>query len=554
MSDTKDPALASEEGLSSVKSSEDKVDDAHNVKDDSSSSAEGVDKTTNDTKPSSSEFAAANHRSKTMAVARSNETNMNRPPSFISERKSYAEYKYDLLMWSRISDVPKSRQAETIVFNLDGHSIKEKIILNIGEEIVDAEDGIQKLVKYLDTVYKEDDMADAWSKYKKFQRISRTNEGMINDFISEFEKEYILAKKAGCEYNDIILGFRLLEATVLNDTDEIFVLTGVDYPEAKLKKNLYDQMKASLKKFHGRKTIRAEDKMVFDPVLVSNVTEALVAQGWKKPVRRRSTSDPSDMKKGVTWEDSKKNSSSYKGKKNPLDEKGNPRKCFKCDSIFHFIDKCPKAVQKPEISMVAKANKSCLSNTTNVFTLNGHEIVMVTNTEIELCLLVDEAGERAVVDSACSKTVAGRKFIVAYIKKFPTHLRTKIKEVTPSNTVFQFGGGECRISQGKVGLPAMIGSVKTTIVTEMVDAEIPILLGANSLETSKAILDFGEMKAIFFSCEVPLTKIGSGHFCVSILPILCVYQYFSNKLTLFSSSLCSSQHNTCFFLGNLSCD
>ena len=44
------------------------------------------------------------------------------------------------------------------------------------------------------------------------------------------------------------------------------------------------------------------------------------------------------------------------------------------------------------------------------------------------------------------------------------------------------------------------------------------MLGANSLETSKAILDFGEMKAIFFSCEVPLTKIGSGHFCVSILP------------------------------------
>ena len=37
---------------------------------------------------------------------------------------------------------------------------------------------------------------------------------------------------AGCEYSDTLLAFRLLEATNLNDTDEKFVLTGVDYSEA----------------------------------------------------------------------------------------------------------------------------------------------------------------------------------------------------------------------------------------------------------------------------------------------------------------------------------
>ena len=48
----------------------------------------------------------------------------------------------------------------------------------------------------------------------------RTNKDTINNFTSGFEKETILPKYAGCEYNDII------------GVD----ITGVDYPEAKLKR------------------------------------------------------------------------------------------------------------------------------------------------------------------------------------------------------------------------------------------------------------------------------------------------------------------------------
>ena len=55
-----------------------------------------------------------------------------------------------------------------------------------------------------------------------------------------FEKEYLLAKTAGCEFSDTLLAlaFRLLEATNLSEMDEKFVLTGIDYEDAKVKKNL----------------------------------------------------------------------------------------------------------------------------------------------------------------------------------------------------------------------------------------------------------------------------------------------------------------------------
>ena len=89
------------------------------------------------------------------------------PPTFISDKKSYAAYKKDLLMWSRITRVAKTSQAEVVVYGLEGHptGIKEKIIVNIGDQLENAEDGIQRLITFLDSIYKEDDMSAAWTKY-----------------------------------------------------------------------------------------------------------------------------------------------------------------------------------------------------------------------------------------------------------------------------------------------------------------------------------------------------------------------------------------------------
>ena len=204
------------------------------------------------------------------------------PPAFVSESKSYSTYKTDLYMWSRITSVPVKNQAEVVVYGLEGHpsGIKEKITINIGDKIKDAEDGIAQLVKYFDTIYEEDEMAAAWGKYKTFQKVVRSDNMLVNHFIAEFEKEYLLAKTAGCEYSDTLLGFRLLEATKLTEMDEKFVLTGVDFSSAKTKKDLFTQIKLSLEKFQGRSLVSTgEERTRFDTALVADVTQVLLAQG-----------------------------------------------------------------------------------------------------------------------------------------------------------------------------------------------------------------------------------------------------------------------------------
>ena len=115
-------------------------------------------------------------------------------------------------------------------------------------------------------------------------------------------------------------------------------------------------------------------------------------------------------------------------------------------------DKCPKMIKNKddgnevpqrELGLVAATNGT-VSSFGIISKMDGHEIVMVINTEIELCLLVEEAGERGVLDSACSKTVAGRSFVKNYISKLPESMQNAVNEGMPSKTVYQFGGGECR--------------------------------------------------------------------------------------------------------------
>ena len=50
------------------------------------------------------------------------------PPSFVSNTKTYAEYKEDLRRWSRLTTLEKKYQADMVIYRLDGHpsGAKEK--------------------------------------------------------------------------------------------------------------------------------------------------------------------------------------------------------------------------------------------------------------------------------------------------------------------------------------------------------------------------------------------------------------------------------------------
>ena len=436
------------------------------------------------------------------------------PPAFMSEVKSYAQYKKDLRMWSRITQVDKKLQAELVVYKLEGHpsGIKEKITTALDEKLVDNENGIMDLIEYLDSIYLEDEMADAWEKYKLFEDFQYNDKSMsMAEFIAQWETKQKIAKTAGCEYSDSILAFKLLEKANLDDTDVKVVLTQVDYKTGKEKKNLLQQMQTGLKKFQSRHPIinksknKEEKGIKVDESLLANIEDALVAKGWQKPrPRKRSNTDPGEKPRF-----SKDNG--YKGRKNRLGEDGKPLRCFKCNSEYHLAPKCTKPRNE-----AGELNFFTLSSDETEVERNQNQEYLVLVAESEICLMIAEAENKGLVDSGCSKTVTGKRWLEKYLADLPKSEQEKV-QYGNSTRIYKFGGGEERPSLHTVVFPAAIGERKVFISSEVVDSNIPLLLGSNFLRNAHAVLDFGKGEAKLLDQTINLDKTKSGHFCLTIL-------------------------------------
>jgi len=159
------------------------------------------------------------------------------PQKFIDDASGYPDYKKKLNRWSRITKTDPKQQAEVVLYHLEGHpsGIQEKIDTALGNKIVDADDGLAQVIKFLDEIYAEDEMTEAWTKYIQYIRLKKQLGQSVTEFIAEFDKAHTRAKESGCEFSDIVLAFNLLESCNLSDTDEKFVLTGIDFKKGKTK-------------------------------------------------------------------------------------------------------------------------------------------------------------------------------------------------------------------------------------------------------------------------------------------------------------------------------
>lgn len=99
--------------------------------------------------------------------------------------------------------------------------------------------------------------------------------------------------------------------------------------------------------------------------------------------------------------------------------------------------------------------------------------------------------------------------------KLPQKELQKIKD-EKSTRPFRFGDGKNVQSTRKVTIPAKIGQTRCKIETEVVPADIPMLLSKTSLKRASAVLDIAQDKATVFDQPVKLELTSSGHYCVNL--------------------------------------
>ena len=338
----------------------------------------------------------------------------------------------------------------------------------------------------------------------------------------------------------MILAFKLLDSCKLSSVDQKFVLTGVDYKAGLENKTLFKQMKESLKKFKGQSVVQEEDEkpVKVSDTYVAKMEEVLLAKGWKPPARKRPNSDRADA-------------ASYKGKKNKLDENFQPMRCYKCKCEctkncncpcrYHFADKCAtkkgdeqykeskERVEKSDLAHFMKTNLPHITEDLTFYAEDNNEseeLTMFVNSRVDadkevmiaeevMCLATTIKNEDSVlIDCACPTTVAGEKWIMKFIQKLSKEDKKRVK-LEKSERIFKFGGGEKRKSKCLLEFPCNLGGKNIKLRAEVIDAELPLLLGNNSLEKAEAVLHIGKKKELFGEV-LDMAKTDSGHYSLSI--------------------------------------
>ena len=288
-----------------------------------------------------------------------------------------------------------------------------------------------------------------------------------------------------------------------------------------------------------------DDKAVgVSDTYIAKMEEVLLSKGWKPPGKKRPNPEGQNI---------------YKGKKNKLDENFLPMKCYKCkcDCIkncncscrYHFADKCtgkrsdekpkdakPEEKKKSDLAHFVKTNLPHIDENLTFFVshdqqshvdTDSEDLVMFVNTEEvddEVVLLAEDIvclataadnEDCVLIDCACPTTVAGEKWIMAFIEKLSPEDKKRVK-LEKSERMFKFGGGEKRESKCLLDFPCNLGGKNLRLRSEVIDAELPLLLGNNSLEKAGAVLHIGKRKVEIFGEVLDMKKTDSGHYSLVI--------------------------------------
>ena len=462
------------------------------------------------------------------------------PVPLLSSGKAYNRYRQEIQVWQGVTDLSKSKQAAVVALSLPEDdefriNIRAKVFDELGDEL-NKDTGMDKLIEFLDKCLGKDDLSDAFDKYHDFETYRRTTES-IPEFLAEFDSKYKKISKLNMTLPPEVLAFKLIMSANIPSDLQMFVKSGMDYSD---KTKLYDQAQTAIKKYLTDSMAGAASTPNFESVAVKTEPIFATSQYRGNYQRRRgrgrypgyphttgnvgirnTTFHDKDFSGNHLYQNSPR-SMNFRGQKglNSPGPDGSPRRCRGCGSYKHFIANCPH-----------ESDSSPLY-TSDTYTQNEENFTLFTQ---DTSVLTTEANIHAVLDSACTSTVCGQRWLDNYLTL--TGQSDQDVRVGDSAKIFKFGGGERLHSEGVYKIPAEIVGHSVTITTDVVSSDIPLLLGKEAMKKAKVKLDVENDEASIYGQQVSLDCTSSGHYAVSILPE-------SENSTVYMTNLVDMDHNS----------
>ena len=194
---------------------------------------------------------------------------------------------------------------------------------------------------------------------------------------------------------------------------------------------------------------------------------------------------------------------------NPMGPNGKIPTCRCCGSYRHLVAKCPHSSENmSKTNVTERMAKVSITEDEHVVLFTGYH-------KGDISQLGIDARNCAVLDSACSSTVCGEIWLENYLNSLDHEDRRKIKRFIGQKT-FKFGGGERLKLKGEHNLPAVIAGKEGTILPDVVESDIPLLLSRQAMKTAGVKMDLESDTAQMFDKDIALNLTTSGHYCIPI--------------------------------------
>ena len=434
---------------------------------------------------------------------------INKMPPIFKDDMDFLSWKNDIDVWLLFTDIDKTKHGPAIYLALEGKA--REAVRDIDKQKLSSDEGASAIIEALEKVYLKDENTRAYLAFKNFYNFKRTAGMTIIDFITQYEKLYGEMKKFNMVLPEAVQAFMLLNA--VNISDEIEKLA-----RATLTTITYNEMKAKILRIFAESSDEAEAA----PDVKEESSEVLYTKyntfgkrGRGRGVRGgrmnyRGIGNRSTEEKSTAEESGKecficksKDHLSYRCPKND-----NRLRCFACGSPEHLADKCPNRSEKKE-DQSEQVNYTLMTLKYPALTPNeGNN---------KLSALVRDTLGMGLLDSGCTKTVVGEKWMSIYIEMLDEKDACKVIQKDDSAS-FQFGDGAKVVSKKKVLFPAVIGKKEITIEANVVSNDIPLLLSRDSMKRADTVMCFGSDKARMCGEEIDLFSTSCGHYCIPLLP------------------------------------
>ena len=382
-------------------------------------------------------------------------------------------------------------------------------ILELVTAVLNSEDGMKNLYEKLDTLFLEDINQSAFRAYETFESYRRPPGTSLEDFLIDFGRHVAKLKDFNILLPEPVLAFKVLKSASLTPDDEKLV-------KATVGELTLSPMSGQLWKIiHKHSSVDSSPNTLL--VVVKNEMDIINNA-------ENNQMDPTEVYYGRSsyWGDScfnnwrgkinrggrrqgdkNKTCSTNKKKLNPLDPAGNITVYFNCGCKFHWSYNCPY--------VDSSRNK------------HGGEKRRILPWPTWFLWVSKNSGDilggqtigSAVLDSGASSTVCGTKWYKCFLETLTDAQKKKIVKIKGVRT-FKFGDGNKLNSLYKVILPCVVADIEVSIITDVVDSDIPLLLSKDPMKRAGTRLNFEDDSVTMLKKKIPLSCTSSGHYYIPI--------------------------------------